>query len=571
MGRQSRMVLGIAGAALLALLAVFAVELADSQSKARQDVKDRFRDRAKVSASLTESLFGSAGTSGRAENARRYGAARVSPRTLTEQAKQSRNLYALVLSDEGRVLATSSGTPATVTRSVRAKPAYVRQALAGRPFALSGVQRAGLAAPALGYAQPFPTRFGRRILVTGLSAQLIYEFLGGYLKQVPNVKGGQAYVLDSRGGVVASPQAGRPPGEVIRDEGLLAAMADGSRGSFGDDNYFASDTVQGAPWRVVLTGSQDELFASVNGARKWVPWILFAAFGIAAVLALVLLRRVLRSAAKLSTVNSELAVANTTLERRAGELTRSNESLERFASIASHDLQEPLRKVQTFAEQLKRTEEERLSDKGRDYLERMNDAARRMQALIDGLLAFSRITTHPRPAEKVDLTDLAREVVADLDVVVRESGATVEVGSLPTITADPLRMQQLIQNLVSNGIKFRREGVAPVVRIDGQVRGSAAEITVTDNGIGFEPRHAARIFRVFERLHGHTEYPGTGIGLALCRRIVERHGGTITAESTLGEGSTFTVTLPLRQSDEPPNASSNGHTNAEAGVPLVHA
>lgn len=571
MGRQSRMVLGIAGAALLALMVVFAVELADSQSKAHRDVQDRFRDRARVSASLTESLFGSAGATARAENARLYGTARVSPRALAQAAKQGNNLYALVLSKKGRLLAASPGTPAAVTRSVQAKPGYVRQALAGQPFALSNVQRAGLAAPALGYAQPFQTRFGRRVLISGINAQLIYQFLGGYLKQVPNVEGGRAYVLDRRGGVIASPQAGRSPGAIVREDGLLAATAKGSRGSFGDDDYFASDRVDGSPWRVVLTASKGKLFASVNGARKWVPWTLFLAFGIAAAFALVLLRRVLRSAAKLSTVNTQLAVANKTLERRAGELTRSNESLERFASIASHDLQEPLRKVQTFAEQLKRREEEHLSDKGRDYLERMNDAARRMQALIDGLLAFSRITTRTGPAEEVDLTEIAREVVADLDATIREAAATVEVGPLPTISTDPLRMRQLIQNLVSNGLKFRREGVAPVVRIDGQVRGRAAEITVADNGIGFELRHAARIFRVFERLHGQGAYPGTGIGLALCRRIVERHEGTISADSTPGEGSTFTVTLPLQQVDEPPIPSPTGETDAETEAPLVHA
>ena len=269
-----------------------------------------------MSASLTEALFGSAGSTARAENARRFGTARVSRRTLTSQARQSRNLYALVLSEEGRLLAASTGTPAAVKRSVQAKPAYVRQALAGKPFALSGVQRAGLAAPALGYAQPFPTRFGRRVLISGLDAKLIYEFLGGYLKKVPNIKGGQAYVLDRRGGVVASPQAGRAPGEVVREKGLLAALAKDSRGSFGDDNYFASDGVQGAPWRVVVTVSEENLFASVNGSRKWVPWALFIAFGIAAVLALVLLRRVLRSAAKLT--RRQLASWPTPTRRSSG-------------------------------------------------------------------------------------------------------------------------------------------------------------------------------------------------------------------------------------------------------------
>jgi light-regulated signal transduction histidine kinase (bacteriophytochrome) len=280
-----------------------------------------------------------------------------------------------------------------------------------------------------------------------------------------------------------------------------------------------------------------------------VPWLLLVGFGIAAAAALVLLRKSLSTASQLTTANADLGVANQKLERRATELARSNEQLERFASIASHDLQEPLRKVRTFAE-LARQEREHLSDSGHDYLVRMSDAAQRMQDLIDDLLAFSRITTQSRRIEQVELAEVAREVVADLETVIDEADATVEIGDLPTLSADPLRMRQLLQNLISNAIKFRRQGVRPLVRVVGGVRGLEAEIVVSDNGIGFEPRYAGRIFRVFERLHGRDAYPGTGIGLALCRRIAESHGGTITAEGTVGEGSTFTVCLPLQPIDD---------------------
>jgi light-regulated signal transduction histidine kinase (bacteriophytochrome) len=308
---------------------------------------------------------------------------------------------------------------------------------------------------------------------------------------------------------------------------------------------------------VVLTAPTSKLFASVNGTRKWVPWGQFIAFAFAAVVAIAMLRGVLGSTARvadanrqLGLANEQLAVTNRALEQRARELARSNAELEQFASIASHDLQEPLRKVQTFAEQLRVREHDQLSDSGRDYLARMTSAARRMQDLIDDLLRFSRVTTNTRPFVAVDLAATAHEVTADLEGVMEETGATVEIGELPTVQADPLQMRQLLQNLLSNALKFHREGVAPHVQMTGRVDGRFAEIAVSDDGIGFEERYAQRIFRVFERLHGRGVYPGTGIGLALCRKIVERHGGTITATSAPGEGATFLVTLPLEHSDE---------------------
>ena len=537
-------------AALVGLLIVFGLVLSDSQTKGRDDVEGRFADRAKASAELTGSLFGSASSSAQAERARKFGGARVSTQALAAEVKQTNGLYLMVLSQRGEILGASPGTPADAKRTVAAQPDYIRRPLKGAPFALSNMLDAGSKAPSMVYAQSFKTGFGLRVLVSGLDARLISGFLAGSLKKLPNVEGGRPYVLDEKGVIVASPSRAARTGTVVGEPGLLQAAADRAHGSFSGGRYFASERVPGTPWRVVLTAPEDELFASVSGSRKIVPWALLVAFGLAAAMALVLLRRSLRSGAELAAANDRLGVANRTLGRRAGELARSNEQLERFASIASHDLQEPLRKVRTFAERLERQEGDRISDTGRDYLTRMTDAAQRMQDLIDDLLAFSRITTQRKRIEHVELTDVAREVVADLEAVVHDADATVHVGELPGLAADPLRMRQLLQNLVSNAIKFRRDGVPSVVHIDGRVVGEEAEIVVRDNGIGFEQRYAGRIFRVFERLHGRDAYPGTGIGLALCRRIAESHGGDIVAESRPGEGSRFIVTLPLEQIDD---------------------
>jgi signal transduction histidine kinase len=202
---------------------------------------------------------------------------------------------------------------------------------------------------------------------------------------------------------------------------------------------------------------------------------------------------------------------------------------------------------------------ENLSDKGRDYIQRASQAAERMQQLIDDLLKYSRVSTHGRPFAPVDLDELTRGVLQDLELEVSRAEATVHVGDLPTISADALQMRQLIQNLISNALKFRRDGVTPEVTIEGSVVDGVARIVVRDNGIGFEPEYNTRIFRVFERLHGRGRYPGTGIGLALCRKIAERHGGTVTADGLPGVGASFTVTIPVDLKEEVIAVPENGH------------
>ncbi|HVR97057.1 MAG TPA: ATP-binding protein [Thermoanaerobaculia bacterium] len=245
------------------------------------------------------------------------------------------------------------------------------------------------------------------------------------------------------------------------------------------------------------------------------------------------------------------------VERINQELARSNRELESFASVASHDLQEPLRKITAFGDRLQSHCGETLGDKGRDYLERMRSAATRMQGLIEDLLAYSRVTTRGQPFVSVSLARVTREVLSDLELRLERTGARVEVGELPTIEADPTQMRQLFQNLLSNALKFQRPGEVPRIRVEGQMmppgpRGAAAvgrcQIRVEDNGIGFDEKYLDRLFKPFQRLHGRSAYEGTGIGLAICEKIAVRHGGSITARSVPGQGACFLVELSVRPS-----------------------
>ncbi len=227
-----------------------------------------------------------------------------------------------------------------------------------------------------------------------------------------------------------------------------------------------------------------------------------------------------------------------------GELRRSNTELEVFAAVAAHDLQEPLRKIRTFGDRLVHRFSEPLGPDGADYLTRMQAAAERMQRLIDDLLMYARISMRGQPFVPVDLGAVLGEVAVDLEVLLERTGGRIEYAALPTVMADPTQMRQLFQNLLGNALKFAAPGRAPVVSIHATTLSPGKlQIEVRDNGIGFEAQYAERIFEPFQRLHGRSEYDGTGIGLAICHRIVERHLGAIRAESTVGAGSRFLITL----------------------------
>jgi two-component system, LuxR family, sensor kinase FixL len=233
------------------------------------------------------------------------------------------------------------------------------------------------------------------------------------------------------------------------------------------------------------------------------------------------------------------------IERKA--LERSNRELEQFAYVASHDLQEPLRKIRTFGDRLKTNQGPNLDEEGRDFVDRMLNATGRMQSLIDDLLALSRVATKAKPFVPVDLGQVAHEVLFDLEARIEQSGAKVEVGKLASLEADPAQMRQLMQNLIGNALKFHRPGVPPSIKVYGRLSterrptgrlGNEYQMVVEDNGIGFDEKYAERIFQPFQRLHGRNVYEGTGIGLAICHRIAERHAGRITVKSTPGQGTT---------------------------------
>ncbi|MDH5762245.1 MAG: response regulator [Nitrospinota bacterium] len=248
-------------------------------------------------------------------------------------------------------------------------------------------------------------------------------------------------------------------------------------------------------------------------------------------------------------LHQRVRMHNQTLEDqvqvRTAELERTMEELTNFAYIASHDLQEPLRKIIVFGDRLAEKFGSALNDTGKDYIERMQKSALRMKGLIDGLLHFSRITTHSTPFQIVDLNEVVSEVLSDLEVQIERTRGRVEVESLPSIKGERFQMHQLFQNLISNSLKYHSDEKTPVVKV--KYVGTAdnfEEINVEDNGKGFDERHLDRIFRPFERLHGLSEYSGTGMGLAICHKIVMHHKGHITARSQLNHGANFIVKLP---------------------------
>jgi light-regulated signal transduction histidine kinase (bacteriophytochrome) len=242
---------------------------------------------------------------------------------------------------------------------------------------------------------------------------------------------------------------------------------------------------------------------------------------------------------KLKTLNEEL---ERRVEKRTRDLQRSNQELEQFAYVASHDLKEPVRMVISYLQLIEKRYADKLDDQGRQFLHFAVDGGQRMQTLIMDLLTYARVGSEKKPFQQVDLGAVLGSVIADLQVAITESGATITHDAMPTVTGDPAQLGRVLQNLIANSIKFRGEK-APRIHVSALREGQDWRIGVSDNGIGIEPQYFERIFVIFQRLHGRTEYPGTGIGLAVCKRIVERHGGRIWVESEFGKGTTFYFTI----------------------------
>jgi PAS domain S-box-containing protein len=240
---------------------------------------------------------------------------------------------------------------------------------------------------------------------------------------------------------------------------------------------------------------------------------------------------------------TERVIAQQSLQDSIAAHRKSNEDLQMFAHIVSHDLQEPLRMVSSFMALLERRYAAELESEAREFIQFAVEGAHRMRSLLDGLLEYSRVNSQGGDFQPVALERPVAGAVGNLSVLIGETGAEIEVGGLPEVRADPAQMIQLFQNLLANAIKFC-PGKTPRIRIDGRRDGDTVVVTVTDNGIGIEAAHYQRIFQIFQRLHGRDEYPGSGVGLAVCRRIMERHGGRIDVESQAGEGTVFSLEFP---------------------------
>ena len=261
---------------------------------------------------------------------------------------------------------------------------------------------------------------------------------------------------------------------------------------------------------------------------------------------------------RLLMVSEDISIFKVTqneLRNKIYDLESANQGLEQFAYVASHDLQEPLRKIRAFGDRLQTKYREQLDDTARDYIDRMQNASQRMQRLIDDLLKYSRVGRMQEDKEDLDMNQLMDNVLDLLDEKIKEEQVSIKVEKLPKIEAYSDLMEQLFLNLISNAIKFRKEDTPPQIHIWAEAEKDNSAITpqsfirfyVKDNGIGFEKKYLDRIFDIFQRLHGRNQYPGTGIGLAICRKIVETHGGEIYAESETGKGATFIVKLPQKQ------------------------
>jgi signal transduction histidine kinase len=544
----------------------------DAQATARREAIARFATEATISAQLTASIFASSTPATQAAATKTFGGPRIDEKALADLAARSKFAYAAILGSDGRPLAVAGRPPSGFADRMGGRPAHIRSALAGHPSFSDVISSEG--GPIVEWALPFETPSGRRVEVEAFPATTLFAFFSGYLAR-PHGSHTIRYIVDRGNHVLGAFGASDRVGARIGSTTLLAPLDHGvSDGPYMDgrvERFFVTAPVEGSTWKVVLSDSASALLPPQGGSNAGLLWIVFGALALAGAVCLVLVRRTMVAGTRLAAANRELTSLNTTLEERvlertaaaeerARDLARSNAELEQFASITSHDLQEPLRKIRMFGDRLQTTLGDDLEESARADLERMQNAAARMQRLINDLLSFSRVSSRGQPFEPVDLDQVTREVIADLEARVVELDAILDVGSLPTVEADTTQMRQLLQNLLGNALKFHRDGEPPVIRVRGDVVAGAeprfegeaatrdhAVITVEDNGIGFEQQYADRIFTAFERLHGRSAYDGTGIGLSIARKIVWRHGGDITARSAPGHGATFTVTLPIAQ------------------------
>ncbi|HEV2813478.1 MAG TPA: ATP-binding protein [Solirubrobacteraceae bacterium] len=528
----------------LAAVGLAAFLLAESQADQRRELRERYADRVEVATALIGSLLGVAYNGSREDAAERFSGT-VTRRELDAFAERGNAEYLVVLDSAGRTIASSRGTPAGTADRLAARPPFVKHALTARAgYGLGELQPEGVIESAVA----FPADGGVRMLVSAAPVRVFREFLSGALAPVPQGEEGRTWVFDRNGAVISSvnaPGGLKPAPELVQrslreSEGFFVAP------STGQERYFAARSVPDTDLRIVAGVPEADLYMTASGGARWTPWFILAMGTLALIGVALLLRRLLRTRERLHVANADLEQSRVRLEERAAELERSNADLEQFAYAASHDLSEPLRTVAGFSQLLGARYRGKLDEEADEMIRYMGDGVDRMQQLIDDLLLYSRVGRAPLHEERVDLGDALREARAWLGPAAEERGAEITADPLPEVLGEQGQLAQVFQNLLANAIKFTAPDVTPVVHVAASSSGGEWRIAVADNGIGVDPAQADAIFKMFGRLHPVEEYPGTGIGLALVKRIVERHGGRIWVESGPAGGSVFVFTLPDR-------------------------
>jgi signal transduction histidine kinase/ActR/RegA family two-component response regulator len=547
---------------LVAILAVVAVALLSAQSSARRAVESGFAERAKVSAALTSSIFKSVSTMDTSSETRLFGTRRVSDATLSGAAKGGNLVNLLLLAPDGSIIAASTNTSAALTRTLKAHPRYIADALRGQAFAVTDVILPSAQMPLIEIARPLSTPYGRRVLVSGFALTVLSGFIGDYLAGSASAATTHAYVIDDRGRLIATSATPNAPVHGFVNLALLTAISRAASGSFGHGEYFTVSTVKNTSWRVVVTGSQRVVFAAVNGGSRWLPWVLFAAFASVLGLVLVLVARLVHGATKQRTTDTRLRA----------QAEEANRAKSEFLSRMSHELRTPLNAVVGFGQLL---ELDDLEPSQRESVEQILKAGRHLLGLINEVLDISRIEsgTMSMSLEPVHLGSVLADVLSLIRPLADKAGVrlTLDPADLAEVYvhADRHRLTQVLVNVLSNAVKYNHAG--------GEVSGSYEEplpgrvaLLIADTGEGIAADKLDRLFEPFNRLGAErTDVEGTGLGLALSMHLMQAMGGTIKAESSSGDGTTMRLELARTEPAqtepeiaEPVAAAANGSHHA---------
>jgi signal transduction histidine kinase len=536
----------------LIFLGVGAWLLADSQSKDRRQLRDRYATGATVASALIDSLFQAAFAAGQSAAAKQF-SGHVTMRELDAYRRTNQSLYTAILDAKGRVLAHSTGAP-------KDAGAQVVQKAGKSGIAIGDVQQIGSVTGIetasrfpIGLSRRFPQGRTFRYVVSAAPVDLFRQFLGGAIKPLVRY-GGDAYILDGTGRVLGAQSADHPSRPPPPSHELVRRAPTQGQGTYDDaagEQFFAVSGVSGTGWKVVVSAPTRELYKPASGVSRWLPWVVLVILALALVAVGLLIRRSVLAGAALATVNAQLEASQDRLRDRAvelqssnAELQRSNAELEQFAYVASHDLSAPLRAVAGFSQLLGVRYKDRLDDEADQFIKHMQDGVDRMQRIIDDLLAYSRVDRSGLQPEPFDLDAVLDEVLQSLRPEIEERHAVVTREALGEACGEPGQLSQVLQNLIANGLKFTSDGVRPEVHVSARRENGRVRISVRDNGIGVDEGHVEQIFKMFQRLHSADEYEGTGIGLAIAKKIVDRHNGRIDLEPAPGGGTIFSFDVP---------------------------